>query len=65
MFQMNQRKRIMADITMCQVKDCEQHAECYRFTARPDTYYQSYFIPQNPGMDCEYFLKVRKNEPAD
>jgi len=32
----------MADITMCQIKDCPKADTCYRINAPPNKYYQSY-----------------------
>lgn len=33
----------MADITMCEGKNCTLKESCYRFTATPNKYRQSYF----------------------
>lgn len=33
----------MPDITMCTGEDCERKNACYRFTATPNEYRQSYF----------------------
>lgn len=33
----------MPDITMCLGTDCPHKETCYRFTAKPSEYYQSYF----------------------
>jgi len=46
----------MPDITMCPGTDCSQKEKCYRFTAKPDEYWQSYFIeaPIKDGK-CEYY----------
>ncbi len=46
----------MADISMCEGKDCNLRETCYRFTAKPSEY-QSYFTPtliKNNG--CEYYI---------
>jgi hypothetical protein len=32
------------DITMCPGTNCPQREKCYRFTAKPDEYWQSYFM---------------------
>lgn len=47
----------MADITMCQDKQCPRKAECYRYTANPNPYRQSYFCtsPLQENEECEYF----------
>ena len=46
----------MPDITMCLGIDCPQKEKCYRFTAKPDEYWQSYFI-DSPIKDgkCEMY----------
>jgi hypothetical protein len=33
----------MSDITMCLGTDCPYKETCYRYTAKPNEYYQSYF----------------------
>ena len=38
----------MADITMCSGNDCPVKEKCYRFTAKPSEFRQSYFF-QPPG----------------
>ena len=55
----------MPDITMCKGEDCIQKHACFRHTAVPDSYSQSYF--EKPPREkeevgigvymCEYFLK--------
>ena len=47
----------MADITMCDGEGCEARFTCYRFTAKPNEYRQSYFVKTpitNEG--CNYYL---------
>lgn len=34
----------MADITMCGGKECPMKENCYRFTATPNEFRQSYFM---------------------
>ena len=34
----------MADITMCNGKECPLSYKCYRHNAKPDPYWQSYFV---------------------
>lgn len=49
--------KIMADITMCEGEGCECKFTCYRFTAKPNEYRQSYFMEspiKNNG--CEYYI---------
>ncbi len=47
----------MADITMCKGIGCEAKTTCYRFTANPNEYRQSYFM-QSPIVNdgCEYYI---------
>lgn len=60
----------MADITMCEGKNCPVKDKCYRFTATPSEYRQSYFT--NPpikegecnmywGENAENIFKQIKN----
>ena len=52
----------MPDITMCPGSDCPLKADCYRHTATPSEYWQSYFLsPPYDGDKCEYFWP---NSPA-
>ena len=54
----------MPDITMCKGADLPVCVECYRRTAKPSDFVQSYFV--NPPADaegCEYVMKRRSNEP--
>ena len=48
------------DITMCSGQDCPLRETCYRFTATPSEFRQSYFlnIPYNEETKtCEYEWK--------
>lgn len=48
----------MADITMCQDKECPKRNECYRFTAKVNQWRQSYFIDKVRELGkskCKYF----------
>ena len=46
----------MPDITMCPGTECPHKKTCYRFTANPSEYRQSYFVtaPIKEGK-CEYY----------
>ena len=46
----------MPDITMCRGEGCPLKETCYRYTAVPDEYWQSYFVevPVKDG-ECEYY----------
>lgn len=50
----------MADITKCSGEDCPIKEMCYRFTAKADKHYQSYFVEapgklENNTFSCEMF----------
>lgn len=46
----------MPDITMCEGGECPQRKTCWRFTAIPSEYMQSYFVtPPFKGGKCEYY----------
>lgn len=48
----------MPDITMCQGTDCPLRDRCYRFVAKPDKLWQSYFanVPYDSATNqCEAF----------
>ncbi len=52
------------DITMCKGDNCPKRQDCYRYTATPCVYRQSYFAkPPCTGKyytECEYFWKDEK-----
>ena len=59
----------MADITMCEGAGCTLKENCYRFTATPCEYRQSYFVNipvvtcYHGGQDCdEYWPNKAKAE---
>ncbi len=45
------------DMTLCKGVGCPYKAECYRHTATPNKYRQSYFL-ESPIRDyiCEYYI---------
>lgn len=46
----------MADITMCPGTDCPHKETCYRFTATPNEFRQSYFVtPPIKDGKCEMY----------
>ena len=54
----------MADITMCTDNHCIKKNSCYRYTATPSKYYQSYFAEQvREDGECEYYIAVRPERP--
>ncbi len=53
----------MPDITMCKDNDCPIREKCYRYTAPPSKYRQSYFMesPREDGK-CDYQMEVWKKK---
>lgn len=53
----------MSDISMCYAKNCKDKNKCYRFTAIPDKYWQSYMDPsdkeEKDRKKCSYFWDNR------
>jgi hypothetical protein len=49
----------MPDITMCQNNTCPQRTECYRWTAKPSEFLQSYatFKPNAKG-ECVHKMHI-------
>ena len=45
----------MPDIIMCENKTCPLRYKCYRATAKPGLYWQSFFIFDYKDGKCEYF----------
>jgi len=54
----------MPDISMCQGGDCPNKTTCYRATAVPSEYLQSYFtiLPVNEEGICDYYIPTEKNK---
>lgn len=60
----------MPDITMCTGVGCDMKQDCYRFTAEPNPYRQSFFCtpPLDPPSDeftmsrCQYFCDNFKDK---
>ena len=58
----------MPDIAMCEGKDCPLKETCYRYTAKPSEYLQSYFteIPYNKEENkCDYHMKIWQKKTED
>jgi hypothetical protein len=56
----------MADITMCNDDECPKKEYCYRFTAKPNPYRQSYFTYSPKQMDgCPEYLCNEEAEKRD
>jgi hypothetical protein len=46
----------MPDITMCEGTHCPIKENCYRYTAKPNEYRQSYFVtPPYKDGKCEHY----------
>lgn len=47
----------MPDISMCKGDGCPIKQDCYRFTARPSEFYQSYFavVPYDKKTGCDHY----------
>ncbi|WZE63565.1 hypothetical protein PANI_CDS0045 [Maribacter phage Panino] len=56
----------MPDISMCSNHTCLRKEDCYRFTATPNPYRQSYarFQPHADG-DCEWYWDNEKQQKAN
>ena len=54
----------MPDITMCKGVGCEAKETCFRYTAKPNEYRQSYFV-ETPDLNggCEYYINHNKLTP--
>lgn len=52
----------MADIAMCKNNQCQKRFECYRFTAVPNSYKQSYFCPTIKDGICDSFWSNHDRE---
>lgn len=54
----------MADIAMCQNKDCPSHPKCYRFTAwaGPRQAYMD-FQPDEDEESCDHFVSNKASCP--
>ena len=49
----------MPDITMCKNEGCIKRADCYRYMAKPNPYWQAYcvFDPEDTG-NCDHYWPV-------
>lgn len=56
----------MADITKCNGNGCPKRDTCYRYTAMPNKYRQSYFVSEpNDGAVCNEYVKAYPIDEAD
>lgn len=52
----------MADITMCQNKECPMISTCYRYLAKP-SHWQSYFMEKYTiatDSGCPHYININK-----
>lgn len=56
----------MPDISMCQNEACPLKKNCYRYTARPSSFLQTYgyFKPDEEGK-CDHYWPQSKNYKDD
>jgi hypothetical protein len=56
----------MPDITMCRGYECEVCDSCYRYLAKPDKHWQSWFteMPIPTGEECVYYWPVKSQITA-
>jgi len=54
----------MPDITMCAGRNCPLKETCYRYKAKPNMQWQSYFEEpyDKKKQTCEYYLKINANK---
>ncbi len=57
----------MSDITKCTGEGCMRKTMCYRFTAKPHEYRQSYFsfVPVEKDGKCKHFWQNTPEEQRD
>ena len=58
----------MPDITMCKSIFCPLKTKCYRYTATPSEYWQSYFMDSpysEEKEECKYFWDNNLNKYND
>lgn len=55
----------MADITKCSNVDCPIKKRCYRFTATPNEYWQSYAGFKFYNNNCDHFIENYDNSKSN
>ena len=53
------------DIAMCENSKCPKAQDCYRFTATPDEWRQTYILIEEVGDDCKHFWDNRRRASDD
>lgn len=54
----------MPDITMCYGNKCPKKETCYRYTAKPNTHWQSYFkdAPIDKKGNCNHYWNNKQKK---
>lgn len=53
----------MVDITLCTNAECSKAKTCYRFLAKPSSYYQSYFSEMTEELcNNEHYWEIDPKE---
>ena len=53
----------MPDITMCTGVGCPLKETCYRYKAKPDEYWQSFFMkPPFEKGKCEHYWEIKRGK---
>lgn len=57
----------MPDISMCKGTDCPLKETCYRYTAEPSEFMQSYFTisPIKNDRTCDYYWKIESSKAKE
>lgn len=58
----------MPDISMCSGKDCPLKETCYRYTARPCEFWQSWFTNppiEKDSKECNYYWETDVKQGKD
>lgn len=60
----------MPDITMCKGNNCPLKETCYRYSAKPNKYLQSYFTETPYKMiegriECDYYMELYNKKKHD
>ena len=57
----------MPDITMCRYEECKKKTACYRYTAGPSKYMQSYFAnkPRHEKGECVHYWPINNGKDGE
>ena len=56
------QNNMAADIAKCVGKNCKVKKSCYRFTAIPSEYWQSYIMPEVKDGKCNMYWENKKQK---